>query len=166
MLIGSGLLVTVLEFTTERIVYITLITTGSILAIAGLLLLLCSSIAFGASIFQFGLDQLHDSPAEDQIIFIQWYIWILYIVTLIVAVLTEIFDFSYPINFRSYYCKMESFFTVISIILIFSVYIAGKNKKWFMLNTRLINPYEFVYLVTKFARKHKVPVNRQRLHLL
>ena len=160
LLIGSGLLVTVLEFTKERIVYITLITTGSILAIAGLLLLLCSSIAFGANIIQFGLDQLHDSPAEDQIIFIQWYIWIHYMVTLVVALLTEIFDSSSPIDFRSYYYTMGSLFTVISIILIVSVYIACKNKEWFMLNTRLINPYKLVYLVTKFARKHKVPVNR------
>ena len=69
LLIGSGLLIAVLEFTKERIVNITLITTGSILAIAGLLLLLCSNITFGANIIQFGLDQLHDSPAEDQIIF-------------------------------------------------------------------------------------------------
>ena len=149
-----------LEFTKVRIVYITLTTTGSIIAIAGLLLLLCSSIAFGANIIQFGLDQLHDSPAEDQIIFIQWYIWILYIVTLVVALLTEIFDFSYPINFRSYYYTMGSLFTVISLILIVSAYIARKNKEWFMLNTRLVDPYKLVYLVTKFARKHKVPVNR------
>ena len=29
-----------------------------------------------------------------------------------------------------------------------------------MINKKLINPYKLVYLVTKFARKHKVPVNR------
>ena len=160
LVIGSGLLVTVLEFTKESSVYINLITTGSILAIAGLLILLSGLTAFGANIIQFGLDQLHDCPAEDQIIFIQWYTWIRYTVTLIVVILTEIFNFSYPINFRSYYYTMGSLFTVISIILIVSLYIAYKKKNWFMLNKRLINPYKLVYLVTTFARKHKVPVNR------
>ena len=38
--------------------------------------------------------------------------------------------------------------------------VAYKKKKWFMLNKRIVNPYKLVYLVTKFARKHKVPVNR------
>ena len=86
ILIGSGLLVTVLDFGEERKTYVILITTGSILAITGLLILLCSIIAFGANVIQLGLDQLHDSPAEDQIIFIQWSMLIHY-----VAMLTSYF---------------------------------------------------------------------------
>ena len=77
-----------------------------------------------------------------------------------VLFLTALFNFSYPINLKSYYYTMGSLFTVISIILKVSVYIAYKKKKWFMINKKLINPYKLVYLVTKFARKHKVPVNR------
>ena len=80
ILIGSGLLVTVSDIGEERKAYAILISTGSILTITGLLILLCSVIAFSANIIQFGLDQLHDSPAEDQIIFIQWYMWIHYTV--------------------------------------------------------------------------------------
>ena len=160
ILIGSGLLITALDFGEERKTYVILITTGSILAITGLLILLCSIIAFGANVIQLGLDQLHDSPAEDQIIFIQWYMWLHYVVMLTVIFLTTIFNFSYPINLKSYYYTMGSLFTVISIILILSVYIAYKKKKWFMINKKIINPYKLVYLVTKFARKHKVPVNR------
>ena len=160
LLIGSGLLVTVLDFGEERKAYAILITTGSILAITGLLILLCSIVAFSANVIQLGLDQLHDSPAEDQIIFIQWYMWILYAAVLTVLFLTKIINFSYPINISSYYYTMGSLFTVISIILIVTVYIAYKKKKWFMINKKLINPYKLVYLVTKFARKHKVPVNR------
>ena len=148
ILIGSGLLITALDFGEERITYVILITTGSILAITGLLILLCSIIAFGANVIQFGLDQLHDSPAEDQIIFIQWYMWLHYVVMLTVIFLTAIFKFSYPINLKSYYYTMGSLFTVISIILIVSVYIAYKKKKWFMINKKLINPYKLVYLVT------------------
>ena len=160
ILIGSGLLITVSDIGEERKAYAILITTGSILAITGLLILLCSIIAFSANIIQLGLDQLHDSPAEDQIIFIQWYMWILYTAILTFLFLTKLFNYSYAINLRSYYYTIGSLFTVISIILIVSVYIAYKKKKWFMINKRLINPYKLVYLVTKFARKHKVPVNR------
>ena len=160
ILIGSGLLVAVLDFGEERKTYVILITTGSILAITGLLILLCSIVAFGANVIQFGLDQLHDSPAEDQIIFIQWYMWIHYAAILTVLFLTELFNFSYTINLKSCYYMMGSLFTVISIILIVSMYIAYKKKKWFMINKRLINPYKIVYLVTKFARKHKIAVNR------
>ena len=59
--IGSGLLVTVLDFGEEKKAYNILITTGSILAITGLLILLSSIMAVGANVIQFGLDQLHDS---------------------------------------------------------------------------------------------------------
>ena len=160
ILIGSGLLVTDLEFGKESKSYVILITTGSILVTAGLLILLCSIVGFGANIIQFGLDQLHDSPAEDQIIFIQWYTWTLYTVILIFALLIEVFNLSGTINIRSYYYTMGSLFTAITIILIPLMYIAYKKKKWFMLNKKLINPYKLVYLVTKFACKHKIPVNR------
>ena len=160
ILIGSGLLVTVLEFGKESKAYVILITTGSILTTAGLLILLCGIVGFGANIIQFGLDQLHDSPAEDQIIFIQWYTWILYAVTLIVALLIEVFTLGGTISIRSYYYTMGSLFTAITIILITLMYMAFIKKKWFMLNKRLVNPYKLVYLITKFACKHKVPVNR------
>ena len=117
-------------------------------------------MAVGANVIQFGLDQLHDSPADDQIIFIHWNIWILYTAVLIVLILIQTFNISYPINLRSYYYTIGSLFTVISINLVASLFIAYKKKKWFLLNKRIINSYKLVYLVTKFARKHKVPVNR------
>ena len=159
-LFGSGLLVTVLNFSKDGKIHITLITTGSILTIIGLLMFLCGILGFAANIIQFGLDQLHDSPAEDQIIFIHWYIWMLYLAILIVTLLIEILNISDTINIISYYYIMGSLFAAITIILTASLYIAHKKKTWFVLNKRLINPYKLVYLVTKFARKHKVPVNR------
>ena len=100
------------------------------------------------------------TPADDQIIFIHWNIWILYTAVLIVLILIQTFNISYPINLRSYYYTIGSLFTVISINLVASLFIAYKKKKWFLLNKRIINSYKLVYLVTKFARKHKVPVNR------
>ena len=36
-------------------------------------------IVFIVNAFQFGMDQLHDSPTEDSILFIHWYVWIYYL---------------------------------------------------------------------------------------
>ena len=35
-------------------------------------------IGFTANVVQFGMDQLHDSPAEDNTLFIHWYVWTYY----------------------------------------------------------------------------------------
>ena len=60
---------------------ITEIITTSMLCIVfglrvflGLMLLLCSIVAFSASVIQFGLDQLHDAPAESLSLYIHWYV--------------------------------------------------------------------------------------------
>ena len=47
---------------------------GGIVAI----MLLVGLIGFTANVVQFGMDQLHDSPAEDSTLFIHWYVWIYY----------------------------------------------------------------------------------------
>ena len=41
----------------------------------GIILLLCSTIAFNANVIQFGIDQLHDAPAEYSLLYIHWYVW-------------------------------------------------------------------------------------------
>ncbi len=39
-----------------------------------------SSFGFNANVIQFGMDQLHNSPAEHQSLFIYWYVWIYYLI--------------------------------------------------------------------------------------
>ena len=41
-------------------------------------------IGFNANIIQFGMEQLHDSPAHHQSLFIYWYVWIYYLVQFII----------------------------------------------------------------------------------
>ena len=43
----------------------------------GVILLLCSLVAFSANVIQFGMDQLHDAPADDSVLYIHWYVWTL-----------------------------------------------------------------------------------------
>ena len=50
-------------------------TLALILSIA---LLTCHT-AVSANIIQFGMDQLHDSPMEDSVLFIVWFIFTLYL---------------------------------------------------------------------------------------
>ena len=44
-------------------------------------------IVFIINALQFGMDQLHDSPTEDSILFIHWYVWIYYACTLLTEIL-------------------------------------------------------------------------------
>ena len=54
-------------------------------------------IGFSANIIQFGMDQLHDSPAEDRTLFIHWYVW-LYFLTRSIGQLAWNIEFQIPYN--------------------------------------------------------------------
>ena len=41
----------------------------------GMMVLGVSYISFSANVIQFGMDQLHDSPAEDSVLFINWFVF-------------------------------------------------------------------------------------------
>ena len=41
----------------------------------GTILLLSSYLSFSANVIQFGMDQLHDSPSEDSVLFIHWIVF-------------------------------------------------------------------------------------------
>ena len=43
--------------------------------LCGLMLFVCSIVAFSANVIQFGFDQLHDSPADSSTLYIHWYVW-------------------------------------------------------------------------------------------
>jgi len=159
-LVGSGLLVASTGFEKSSQTYIILVTIGSIISGAGVLLLICSVVAFNASLFQFGLDQLHDSPAEDHIIFIQWLIWTFYASNLIFVILTDAFNFSSSISIQGSYSISAVIFTAIVIILVVVMQIAHRKKKWFVISKKGSNPYQLVHLVTRFAKKHSFPVHR------
>ena len=41
--------------------------------LAGVILLVCSLVAFSANVIQFGIDQLRDAPSDDSVLYIYWY---------------------------------------------------------------------------------------------
>ena len=144
---------------THSIIRAAAIGIGVIASIAWLALLVIGTSSFFANVIQFGLDQLHDSPAEDQSLFIHWYMWAYYMAQVITGVILSSFSQSVHTYYLGY-AILELILMSAALALIVSLCITRCNKHWFMIQPRRVNPYRLVYLVTKFSRKHKVPVNR------
>ena len=126
-----------------------------VISIPTTVLIIASLVMFNANIIQFGVDQLQDSPADHQSLFIYWYVWTYSMGVLIAQICWSSFSvFIYP----SYLFLLP---IVLSIVLLLIVVLIVHNKKhWFIIDTARSNPYKLVYRVTKFARQHKVPVRR------
>ena len=116
-------------------------------------------IGFNANVIQFGMDQLHDSPADHQRLFIHWYIWIYYFVLLITRLpwtLQQIVP-----NLINIKIIVVPIYVVLTIVLlVVSLVFAFRRKHWFIIDMGRINPYRMVYRISRFAKQHKVPIHR------
>ena len=121
---------------------------------------------FLVNAFQFGMDQLHDSPTEDSILFIHWYVWIHYACSLITEIdwnllFYDFYFFNYLDNLRiSGLCVLGLMFITFLSLMLFSLCVFHYRKELFLLEPAGVNPYKLVYKVTKFVYKHKVPLGR------
>ena len=122
--------------------------------------IIASLVMFHANIIQFGVDQLQDSPADHQSLFIHWYVWAYYLGVLITqlgwsgveGVLEAIGTYLYLLLVIP---------VVVCLLLTFTVVLIVHYKKHgFIIDTARTNPYKLVYRVTKFARQHNVPIRR------
>ena len=121
-------------------------------------------IGFTANVVQFGMDQLHDSPAEDSTLFIHWYVWT-YFASLLIVQLTMAFCLGLSFFETSLYsiigyCLLAPIPVVIVMVLAITLSLVRHRRRWFLIEPGTLNPYKLVYRVTKFARKHKIPVQR------
>ena len=142
----------------------TSITVVRVLFWIGLILSLLLGIIFSfgytgfiANAIQFGIDQLHDSPVEDQSLFIHWMIWVYYVKSFIDSLFLELMKLE-PI-----YIGLTVQFLMpllVTALLLFSLCLTHYKKRWFLIEQKRINPYMLVYKVTKFAYKHRTPVRR------
>ena len=114
-------------------------------------------IGFNANVIQFGMDQLHDSPADHQRLFIHWYIWIYYFALLITR-LAIILQQIVPNLIGDVLILI--FMVLTTVLLVVSLVFAFRRKHWFIIDNGRINPYKMVYNVSKFAKQHKVPIHR------
>ena len=113
---------------------------------------------------QFGMDQLHDSPTQDSILYIHWYVWINYICSLITQVAWNslLYDkYKISISMQVLGISFASFVFIVTLTLLtVSLCVVRYRKVWFLLEPAGVNPYKLVYRVVKFAYQHKVPLKR------
>ena len=119
-----------------------------VLTALNVLLVVAGVAGFHSNIIQFGMDQLHDSPSDHQSLFIHWYVWCWQLGGLLFAVL-----------FKTFLSTMTLiFFTV--LVALFQVCISHCSKDWFVIDATTFKPYRLLYRVTRFTRRHKVPIRR------
>ena len=131
-----------------------------------LLIMVTVYIVFIINGIQFGMDQLHDSPTEDSILFIHWYVWIYYICSLVTRIAMNflLYDghyFDYTDIIRTLGLSFTSLVLISTVFLLtVSLCVVHYRKVWFFLEPAGVNPYKLVYRVVKFAYQHKVPLRR------
>ncbi len=151
-IIFSIMLLPILYLSHQNLPGLPLYFLTCILSILCLLVITAFAI-INANFIQFGIDQLHDSPEGHQSLFIYWYSWTIQ-VTLFISQATQYYLLTYT---KPQYFLI-TFFPLI-VLLIGSLYIIKKRTHYFIDNARL-NPYRLICNVTKFARRHKVPIRR------
>ena len=121
-------------------------------------LLLVTSLVIVVNLIQFGMDQLHDSPTDDSILFIHWYVWIYYLCSSITSLSSNFL----AVHSDSRVPGITAVIIVVPIIsiLTFSLCVSKCKKKLFLIQPVGMNPYKLVYRVVKFACQHKVPLRR------
>ena len=135
---------------------IILIAAFGFLALLGLMTLCSSYIVFTANVIQFGVDQLHDSPMEDSVLFINWFVFSSYLGFAVTKV---------PSSWIIAECWGSligiTVLTLASVILLgASLCITRCKPQWFLVDSGSRNPYKLVYKVIKFATQHKAPIRR------
>ena len=123
-------------------------------------------VVFIINDIQFGMDQLHDSPTEDSILYIHWYVWIYYTCSLITQIVWNLMLYEgfyvetlNTIRMFGYIMANLELIATISLLTV-SLCVVHYKKVWFLLEPAGVNPYKLVYRVVKFAYQHKVPLRR------
>ena len=98
------------------------------------------------------MDQLHDAPMEDSVLYIHWYVWTSY-----AGLLPMEIGFNIISDFLFYnFCL-----TLLPLLLLgVTLCIQRYKRQWFLIDTGSKNPYMLVYRVLKFAKDHTNPIRR------
>ena len=130
------------------------VTIGVVFALPlfiALLLVPCGLIFFSANVIQYGIDQLHDAPMEDSILYIHWYVWTSYAGLLPMKFAPSIFgDISLAFS--------PCFILLPIVFLGVTLCIQRYKHHWFLIDSVSRNPYKLTYKVLKFAKDHTYPI--------
>ena len=99
--------------------------------------LLATLVVFNANIIQFGIDQLQDSPADHQSLFIHWYVWTYYLSVFIAKIgwSSVIGRLVYTSSINRIGVWLILPFLVCLFLLLIVVLIVHYKKRWFLINT-------------------------------
>ena len=122
-------------------------------AFIALLLMLCGLICFSANVIQYGMDQLHDAPMEDSILYIHWYVWTSY-----AGLMPRKIQLNTIGNTFLVFNVCLTFLTF--LLLGITLCIQRYKHQWFLTDRGSKNPYKLVYRVLKFAKNHTNPIRR------
>ena len=126
-----------------------MIAVGLLVSVA---VLTCHT-AFSANVIQFGMDQLYESPTEDSILFIYWFVFTSYLG----FALFKLSWYKTPLGLTG----IGVLLTLGMVILLCSHCLARcKRRQWFLIHAGSKNPYKMVYKVIQFAMHHKNPIRR------
>ena len=112
----------------------------------------CGLVCFNANVIQYGMDQLHDVPMEDSVLYIHWYVWTSY-AGLLPLEIGLIYSIGYFILLFSF-CLVSLPLLLLGATLCIQRY----KRQWFLTDTGSRNPYMLVYRVLKFAKNHTNPI--------
>ena len=106
-----------------------LLATGfGISTFFGIILIFSSYISFSANVIQFGMGQLHDSPSEDSVLFIHWFIFTSHLSAAInkSAIISVVYTWVYTKTAREYIPEFIVGFHATPIVaLVFLLHLFG-----------------------------------------
>ena len=155
----------------EKVTVTILLATGFGISTAfGIILLFSSYVSFSANIIQFGMDQLYESPSEDSVFFIHWFVFTSHLSAAInkSAIISVVYTWTcYIKTSRHYIPEFIAGFhatpVAALVLLTISVWIAKcRHQSRFMVvnDSGSRNTYRLVYNIIRFAAQHKIPINR------
>ena len=140
---------------------------SSIAIVIGITVLFSGYIPFNANVIQFGMDQLYDSPSEDSVLFVHWFVFIIHMAQavdkLVVLVLSATHGQLHLAHIRTPVFIAAALALPMLLLLVmcaFSITVHKYKRHWFMIDQASRNPYKLVYKVIKFAAQHKTPIRR------
>ena len=124
----------------------------------------CARMSFVANILQFAMDQLHDQPTTNSVLFLYLYFFCFNLSSL-VAVSTNIPGHVFVVDFDkvAYFDTLKV--AVVIFMVVFSIasmtivlFVIHKKKSWLVTEKIARNPSKLVYEVLHFAWLNKKPI--------
>ena len=137
----------------------------SVLGLITFLMMLIGFSAFAANVIQFGIDQLQDLPARDSFLFIHWFLMVMYIGISIGklgwSALPVLLLFPFDLRLVLLVIVVVLFGLALLFFLVaLPISLCIFKRRWFIIDSGVGNPYREVAQVVRFARRHKIPIQR------